>query len=158
AAAEKLKNQYVLMRSGNREHEIEVDKRNPIPITIRQLEAVVRIAESLAKMQLKPFASEVHIEEALRLFQVSTLEAAHSGNLAGIEGFTTKDDQELINRIETQMKRRFAIGSQVSEHTIIQDFLRQKYPEPAILKVIQTMIRRGELQHRLQRKMLYRLK
>lgn len=50
----------------------------------RQLEAIVRIAESLAKMQLKPFATEVHIDEALRLFKVSTLDAASSGNLAGM--------------------------------------------------------------------------
>lgn len=41
------------------------------------------MAESLAKMQLKPFATEVHIDEALRLFQVSTLDAASTGNLAG---------------------------------------------------------------------------
>lgn len=63
----------------------------------------------------------------------------------------------MLSRIEKQLKRRFAVGSQVSEQTIIQDFLKQKYPERAILKVIHTMIRRGELQHRLQRKMLYRL-
>lgn len=75
----------------------------------------------------------------------------------GAEGFTTEEDHEMLSRIEKQLKRRFAVGSQVSEQTIIQDFLRQKYPERAILKVIHTMIRRGELQHRLQRKMLYRL-
>lgn len=63
----------------------------------------------------------------------------------------------MLSRIEKQLKRRFAVGSQVSEQTIIHDFLKQKYPERAILKVIHTMIRRGELQHRLQRKMLYRL-
>lgn len=63
----------------------------------------------------------------------------------------------MLSRVEKQLKRRFAVGSQVSEQTIIQDFLKQKYPERAILKVIHTMIRRGELQHRLQRKMLYRL-
>lgn len=63
----------------------------------------------------------------------------------------------MLTRIEKQLKRRFAVGSQVSEQTIIQDFLKQKYPERAIFKVIHTMIRRGELQHRLQRKMLYRL-
>ena len=34
----------------------------------------------------------------------------------------------------------------------------QKYPERAIFKVIHFMIRRGELQHRMQRKMLYRIK
>lgn len=75
----------------------------------------------------------------------------------GAEGFTTEEDHEMLSRVEKQLKRRFAVGSQVSEQTIIQDFLKQKYPERAILKVIHTMIRRGELQHRLQRKMLYRL-
>lgn len=49
----------------------------------RQLEAIIRIAESLAKMSLAPFALESHIDEALRLFQVSTLDAALSGCLAG---------------------------------------------------------------------------
>lgn len=35
AAAEKLKNRYVVMRSGAREHERETDKRPSIPITVR---------------------------------------------------------------------------------------------------------------------------
>lgn len=156
-AAEKLKSRYVLMRSGAGEHERMADKRLSIPITVRQLEAVIRISESLAKMQLQPFATEAHVTEALRLFQVSTLDAAMSGSLAGAEGFFTEEDTEVLNRIEKQLKRRFAIGSQVSEQSIIQDFARQKYPEQAVLKVIHTMIRRGELQHRMQRKMLYRL-
>jgi len=158
AAAEKLKNRYVLMRSGVREHEMESEKRLNIPITVRQLEAVIRISESLAKMQLQPFTTEAHVDEALRLFQVSTLDAAMSGTLSGAEGFTSEEDHEMITRIEKQLKRRFAIGSQVSENSIIQDFTRQKYPERAIFKVIHFMIRRGELQHRMQRKMLYRLK
>ena len=36
-----------------------------------------------------------------------------SGSLSGAEGFTTQEDQEVINRVEKQLKRRFAIGSQV---------------------------------------------
>lgn len=43
----------------------------------------------------------------------------------GVEGFTTQEDQEMLSRIEKQLKRRFAIGSQVSEHSIIQDFVKQ---------------------------------
>lgn len=31
----------------------------------------------------------------------------------------------MISRVEKQLKRRFAIGSQVSEHSIIQDFTKQ---------------------------------
>uniref|UniRef100_A0A8K9Y1J7 DNA replication licensing factor MCM5 n=1 Tax=Oncorhynchus mykiss TaxID=8022 RepID=A0A8K9Y1J7_ONCMY len=158
AAAEKLKNRYVVMRSGAREHERESDRRASIPITVRQLEAVVRISESLAKMKLQAVAGEEEVDEALRLFQVSTLDAALSGSLSGVEGFTTQEDQEMISRVEKQLKRRFAIGSQVSEHSIVQDFTKQKYPEQAIYKVLHLMMRRGELQHRMQRKVLYRVK
>lgn len=82
-AGDKLKRRYVLMRSGSHQHERETEKKNAIPITVRQLEAIIRISESLAKMQLMPFATETHVNEALRLFQVSTLDAAMSGSLAG---------------------------------------------------------------------------
>lgn len=54
-----------------------------IPITVRQLEAIIRMSESFAKMELSPFAHERHVEEALRLFHVSTIEAAATGNLIG---------------------------------------------------------------------------
>lgn len=43
----------------------------------------------------------------------------------GAEGFVTEEDQEMVNRIEKQIKRRFVIGSQVSEHAIVQDFVKQ---------------------------------
>ncbi|XP_005104462.1 DNA replication licensing factor mcm5-A [Aplysia californica] len=157
-AAEKLKNRYVLMRNSASEYERETGKRISIPITVRQLEAIIRIAESQAKMRLSPFATDADVDEALRLFQVSTLDAATSGNLAGAEGFTTEEDRELLGRIEKQVKRRFVIGSQVSEHAIIQDFTKQKYPERAVTKVLSLMLRRGEIQHRMQRKMLFRVK
>ena len=54
-----------------------------IYLLFRQLEAIIRISESLAKMRLLPFATAAHVEEALRLFQVSTLDAAMSGSLSG---------------------------------------------------------------------------
>ena len=44
----------------------------------------MRIAESLAKMRLAPFAVDADVDEALRLFQVSTLDAAMTGSLAGL--------------------------------------------------------------------------
>ena len=53
--------------------EEEGEKRLAIPITVRQLEAVVRISESLAKMALQPFVTDANVEEAPRLFQVSYL-------------------------------------------------------------------------------------
>lgn len=156
--AEKLKNQYVLMRSGTVTFERDTGKRMTIPITVRQLEAVVRISESLAKMRLQPFANDADVNESLRLFNVSTMSAAMTGHLAGVEGFTSSEDQEQLQRIEKQIRRRFVVGSQVSENSIIQDLVKQRYNEKAVFKVVQTMIRRGEIQHRAQRKMLYRIK
>jgi len=157
-AAEMLKNRYVLMRSGARDYERDAEKKINIPITVRQLEAIIRISESLAKMRLLPFATAAHVEEALRLFQVSTLDAAMSGSLSGAEDFTPEQDVEEVRQIEKQIKRRFAIGTQVSEQRIIQDFAKQKYSERAIHTVIYIMLRRGELEHRFQRKVLYRVK
>lgn len=66
------------------EDPLELQKRaGNVSFGCRQLEAIIRIAESLAKMKLQPFATEVDVEEALRLFQVSTLDAAMSGSLSG---------------------------------------------------------------------------
>ena len=81
-----------------------------------------------------------------------------SGELAGAEGFVTEEEQDKIQKIEKNLKRRFAVGSQVSEHTILTDFARQKYPERLVTKVIYAMVRREELQYRMQKKMLYRIK
>lgn len=45
--------------------------------------------------------------------------------LLGAEGFSSTEDVEKLIRIEKQLKRRFPIGSQVSEFTIINDFVKQ---------------------------------
>jgi DNA replicative helicase MCM subunit Mcm2 (Cdc46/Mcm family) len=45
---------------------------------VRQLEAIIRIAESRARMDMQPVASPAHVAEAIRLFQVSTMQAATS--------------------------------------------------------------------------------
>ena len=70
-AAALLSDQYVNIRNSVRESL----KNNPsetvvVPITIRQLEALVRLSESLAKMRCSAEATVVDVEEALRLFKV----------------------------------------------------------------------------------------
>jgi len=49
----------VSIRAEVRGQEEENHERSSIPITIRQLEAIIRISEALAKMSLSPVASEV---------------------------------------------------------------------------------------------------
>ncbi len=50
-----------------------------VPITVRQLEAIIRLAESLARMALQSEATEDHVREAIRLFKHSTMDAVKSG-------------------------------------------------------------------------------
>ena len=53
SGCEKLSNRYCQMRSGAGDMERETGKRGAIPLTVRQLEAIIRISESQAKMKLK---------------------------------------------------------------------------------------------------------
>lgn len=99
-ASEILTHQYVTMRARHRAKSITGGSDVPIPLTVRQLEAIVRISEALAKMTLAntvstavtcrahpPFdtchlqATRAHVEEAIRLFTVSTVEAINSGEV-----------------------------------------------------------------------------
>ncbi|AQK75816.1 DNA replication licensing factor MCM5 [Zea mays] len=78
-AAEMLQNKYIEIRQKMRQQAHETGRAAAIPITVRQLEAIIRLSESLAKMRLTSVATPEHVEEAFRLFNVSTVDAARSG-------------------------------------------------------------------------------
>ena len=44
-----------------------------IPITVRQLEAVIRLSEALTKMKLQTEVTKEQVEEAHYLFEISTM-------------------------------------------------------------------------------------
>jgi hypothetical protein len=52
----------------------------------------------------------------------------------GVEGFTSSEDQEQLQRIEKQIRRRFVVGSQVSENSIIQDLVKQVSKKCSLLQ------------------------
>ncbi|GMN47175.1 hypothetical protein TIFTF001_016357 [Ficus carica] len=79
SASTLLQNNYVKIRQDMRRQANETGEAAVIPITVRQLEAIVRLSESLAKMKLSHVATEANVQEALRLFTVSTMDAATSG-------------------------------------------------------------------------------
>ncbi len=61
-AGEILTNFYVNDRDETKM--IPMRRTKQIPITVRQLEALVRIAESFAKMEMKETVNEHHVERA----------------------------------------------------------------------------------------------
>ena len=55
-----------------------------VPMTVRQLEAIVRIAEALTRMRLNNTANPAQVRQAVDLFKVSTMDAVRSGLTATV--------------------------------------------------------------------------
>lgn len=70
-AAEKLSSHFVALRKQIQQVERDNNERSSIPLTVRQLEAIIRISESLAKLTLSSQVAEAHVDEAMRLFTTS---------------------------------------------------------------------------------------
>jgi DNA replication licensing factor MCM5 len=122
-AASVLRNQYVTIREEMRRASDIADEEQAVPITVRQLEALVRISESLAKMKLAHEATVDDVKEALRLFKVSTMNAAHSGSGAGAEGFLKPDIRNQVDSVEAQMRKRIMIGSDANTRQLQEQFV-----------------------------------
>eukprot|EP00501_MAST-03F_sp_TOSAG23-6_P002070 GSMAST32.ASY1.ANO1.2161.1 assembled CDS len=142
---------YMYIRASARAR--SADEVSTIPITVRQLEAIVRISESLAKMTLSNEATVEHV--SIRLFKVSTLHAAQSGSLIGESGLK---DGVQVQAVEDQLKRRVAIGANISVKRVVEEFQRQGHSEYSIRKAIHVMVNRGDMAHRQQRKHLRRMR
>jgi DNA replication licensing factor MCM5 len=125
-----------------------------IPITIRQLEALVRLSESLAKMRLAAEATVNDVEEAIRLFKVSTLAASQSNPSLLGNGIGTAETQ----RVEDFLRRRLGIKMTVNSRKIIDEAMNQGHGDEAIKRAISAMIMRGEIQELNQRKLLRRIR
>lgn len=105
-----LQNLYVTDRQASKEQKIS-KKTNGIPITVRQLEAIIRLSEAIAKMHLEPVVNIKHVQEAHRIFKISTLNAA-SGGMGQSE--SPNELLPVIKKIEEAIKRRVAIGTKIS--------------------------------------------
>jgi DNA replication licensing factor MCM5 len=121
------------------------EKKSIIPITVRQLEATIRVSEALAKMELKSFADERHVEEALRLFKESTLKASRGGHLAGAEGFITDKDRGIMKSIEKTIRRRLSYGLVLDEDKYLEEFVNKGYELHMIRLVFMQLVKLGVL-------------
>ncbi|CAI7652883.1 unnamed protein product [Penicillium bialowiezense] len=151
-AAEKLSSHFVSIRKQVHRAEMESNSRSSIPITVRQLEAIVRISESLAKLSLSPIATEAHVDEAIRLFLASTMDAITQG-----EGQGSKELMESASKIEDELKRRLPIGWSTSLATLRRDFVDAKgYSEQALNRALVVLQRRDTIQIRSGGSQIYR--
>ena len=153
AASERLSSHFIALRSQLQSSETAAGARSSIPITVRQLEAIVRITESLAKLSLSPIATERHVDEAIRLFLASTMDAATSGeNSQHAQAAGGGGNRELIaevGKVEEELRRRLPIGWSTSLATLRREFVQGRgYSEAALGRALQVLGRRDTVQMR----------
>lgn len=153
-AAEKLSSHFVAIRKQVAQMERDHDERSAIAITVRQLEAIIRMSESIAKVTLSPYATEEHVDEAIRLFRFSTLNAVESGN---VEGMTRGELQEEVQKLEREIRRRIPIGWTSSHAGLRKEFVdAQGYSLHALERALYILEKRDVLRFSNQRKTLTR--
>jgi DNA replication licensing factor MCM5 len=153
-----LSSEYVNIRKDMKERREEVgEDAQAVPITVRQLEALVRISESLAKMQLKAEVEPQHVEEAIRLFKVSTMSAA-SYNTSNMMEFANEETQKQVERADAFLKYRLQLNNKVNKNRVIEDAVAQRYSAPVIRKALSIMVNKNELREFNKGQMIERIR
>jgi DNA replication licensing factor MCM5 len=153
--AASLANNYVNIRQQQREARAEGGGEGRVPITVRQLEALVRISQALAKSTLSKHVTAAHVEEAMRLFQVSTLNAAQSGLAT-----TMSDDmREAVQRAEMALKAALPIGTTKNKAALLMECQRTGGFEMGILaKALSVLVSQQHVSARGEGRYIQRLR
>ena len=102
-AAKVLQDFYVTMRSG------AIDEESPVPITARQLEALVRLSEASAKIRLSPEVTKEDAERAIKLQEDCMKQVGYDPDtgkvdIDKVEGRTSKSERDKMNILIDEIK------------------------------------------------------
>ncbi|KAG6381381.1 MCM-domain-containing protein [Boletus reticuloceps] len=154
-AQEMLSSHFVSLRKQVQQVERDNDERSSIPITIRQLEAIIRISESLAKTTLSPIVQNHHVEEAIRLFKFSTMDAVSAGS---VDGMSRGELNEETGRIEKELRRRLPVGWSTSYQSLVREFVTQQgYSTHALERTLYILEKREIIRFSGQKKVVHRV-
>ncbi|MDO5824792.1 MAG: minichromosome maintenance protein MCM [Methanosphaera sp.] len=125
-AAKTLQEFYVTMRSG------AIDEESPVPITARQLEALVRIAEASARIRLSDEVTKEDAERAIRLQENCMKQVGYDPDtgkvdIDKVEGRTSKSERDKINIITDVIKELCVDYEGSAPKTVVYAELADKY-------------------------------
>ncbi|KAI6132638.1 MCM-domain-containing protein [Pisolithus croceorrhizus] len=153
-AQEMLSSHFVSLRKQVQQVERDNDERSSIPITVRQLEAIIRISESLAKITLSTVVQNFHVEEAIRLFKFSTMDAVSAGS---VDGMSRGELNEEMSRIEKELRRRLPVGWSTSYQSLVREFVTQQgYSNHALERTLYVLEKREVIRYSSQKKVVHR--
>ncbi|CAE6514261.1 unnamed protein product [Rhizoctonia solani] len=153
-SAELLSSHFVGLRKEVQQVERDNNERSSIPITIRQLEAITRISESLAKITLSPVVLPNHVEEAIRLFKSSTMDAVAAGSS---DGLSRGELNEEVTKIDKELRRRLPVGWSTSYQSLVKEFVNQQgFSNHALERALFILEKREVIRYTAQRKVINR--
>lgn len=122
--------------------------------SFRQLEAITRISEAVAKISLSPVVLPHHVEESMRLFKFSTMDAVSAGS---VDGLSRGELNEEITKIEREVRRRLPIGWSTSYQSLVKEFVTQQgYSSHALERTLFIMEKREVIRFSNQKRVVHR--
>ncbi len=148
AAIKKIKEFYVELRNSGSTDE---DAIKPIPISARQLEALVRLSEASAKLRL---SNKVTIEDAMRAIEILTTCLQE----VGVDPETKKFDIDLITTgISSSQRSKITIVRQIIDELeqslgkvipieeIVERAAEKNIPSSQVEEIVEKLKRSGDL-------------
>lgn len=144
-ALEKIKRYYVEMRKTGKEG-------GSIPITPRQLEALVRMTEARAKMALREIATEADAEAAIKLMNYVLEKTAYDTETERIDidvllTGKSKSQRDKMNIIMDYIKNKVKeIGGPIKKDFAAEEIEREHdIPKNTVLEIIDRLLKEGIL-------------
>jgi DNA replication licensing factor MCM5 len=143
-AKAKIIDQYVVHRASAVQNGEKV-----IPITVRQLEAMIRISEAIARMSLATEATEHHVAEAIRLFNVATIQAS------SISGDGGNEHGDAIRQAEQYALQLVQVNQAVSTLNVLNK-MRERFSSYVTSNAVKNLVNANKLEYRNRKSSLIR--
>lgn len=114
ASRDRVKSFYIKTRKNLQ----DTSKKNAIPITVRQLEAIIRMSEAFARMSLCSQVSEKHVDLAIQLFMASTMTAVNDGYY--LDGMLRTDIMSRVKQSAEKILKNLTLGTAKTVSSLLE--------------------------------------
>ena len=105
-------------------------------------------------MVLSPTVLPHHVDEAIRLFKFSTMDAVTVGS---VDGLSRGELHEEMTRIERELRRRLPVGWSTSYQSLVKEFVNgQGYSAHALERTLFVLEKREVVRFSGQKKVVHR--
>ena len=125
------------------------DTNKPVPVTARQLEAIVRLAESSARIRLSPIIEKSDSDRTIRIIDTCLRQVAYdptsgSFDIDIVATGVSKGKRDLIRTIKQVIRDTADENGRAHIEDVIERVRTQGFDKDEVDKQIKAMLRSGE--------------